>query len=160
MKTLTAQQEEIVRGAPAPDLVDLWLARAFNAQDVEAAAAMYHPDASVVRLDQVHGTDAVARGAAGIRETMAGYIGLKPHMDVVVHHTTVSGDIALCRSQWRITGTDNDGKPIEVQHHAMEVMTRLPSGRWVFLIDHPWEPTPHGQWTGRHPLSNEERSRP
>jgi ketosteroid isomerase-like protein len=55
MKTLTAQRKEIIKGAPAPELVDLWLARAFNAQDVEAAAAMYHPDASVVRLEQVHG---------------------------------------------------------------------------------------------------------
>jgi hypothetical protein len=26
--------------APSPELVDLWLARAFNAQDVDAAAAM------------------------------------------------------------------------------------------------------------------------
>jgi ketosteroid isomerase-like protein len=102
--------------------VDLWLARAFNTHDVEAAAAMYHPDASVVRLDQVHGTGAVARGTAGIREAMAGYIGLKPHMDVVVPHTTVSGDFALCRSQWRITGTDENGNPIEVHHHGMEVM--------------------------------------
>jgi ketosteroid isomerase-like protein len=138
MKTLTAQHKEIVRGAPSPDLVDLWLARAFNAQDVEAAAAMYHPEARVVRVDQVHGTDAVAHGAAGIRETMAGYIGLKPHMDVVVHHATVSGDFALCRSQWRITGTDKDGKPIEIHHHGMEVMRRLPNGEWVFFIDHPW----------------------
>jgi NAD(P)-dependent dehydrogenase (short-subunit alcohol dehydrogenase family) len=32
--------------APSPELVDLWLAKAFNAHDVEAAAAMYHPDAS------------------------------------------------------------------------------------------------------------------
>ncbi len=69
---------------------------------------------------------------------MAGYIGLKPHMDVVVHHTTVAGDFALCRSQWRITGTDGNGKPIEVHHHAMEVMRRLPNGEWVFFIDHPW----------------------
>ena len=125
-------------GAPSPELVDLWLARAFNAHDVEAAAAMYQPDASVVRLDQVHSTDAVARGAAGIRETMAGYIGLKPHMDVVVHHTTVSGDFALCRSQWLITGTDRNGKLIEVHHHGMEVMRRLPNCEWVFFIDHPW----------------------
>jgi hypothetical protein len=63
MKTLTAQRKEIIKGAPAPELVDLWLARAFNAQDVEAAAAMYHPDASVVRLEQVHGSTIVARGA-------------------------------------------------------------------------------------------------
>jgi hypothetical protein len=39
---------------------------------------MYHPDASVVRLEQVHGSTVVARGAEGIRETMAGYIGIKP----------------------------------------------------------------------------------
>jgi ketosteroid isomerase-like protein len=99
---------------------------------------MYHPDASVVRLGQVHGSEAVARGAGGIREAMAGYIGLKPHMDVVVHHTTVSGDFALCRSQWLITGTDQKGKPVEVHHHGMEVMRRLPNGEWVFFIDHPW----------------------
>ena len=42
-------------GAPSPELCNLWLARAFNAQDVEAAAAMYHPDASIVQVDQVHG---------------------------------------------------------------------------------------------------------
>ncbi|NJK52190.1 MAG: nuclear transport factor 2 family protein [Leptolyngbyaceae cyanobacterium SU_3_3] len=80
-------------GAPSPKLVDLWLAKAFNTQDIEAAAAMYHPEASVVCLEQVHGSDIVARGADAIRETMAGYIELKPHMDVVVHHTTVSGDL-------------------------------------------------------------------
>ena len=97
----------------------------------------YHPEASVVRLEQVHGSTIAARGADDIRATMAGYIGLK-HMDVVVHHTTVSGDFALCRSQWRITGTDQDGKPIEVHHHGMEVMRRLPNGEWVFFIDHPW----------------------
>lgn len=125
-------------GAPSPKLVDLWLAKAFNTQDIEAAAAMYHPEASVVCLEQVHGSDIVARGADAIRETMAGYIELKPHMDVVVHHTTVSGDFALCRSQWRIAGSDENGKSIEVHHHGMEVMRRLPNGEWVFFIDHPW----------------------
>lgn len=134
----TAQHKKIIMGAPSPELVDLWLARAFNALEVEAAAAMYHPEASVVRLEQVHGSTIVARGADDIRATMAGYIGLKPHMDVVVHHTTVSGDFALCRSQWRITGTDQDGKPLEVHHHGTEVMRRLPNGEWVFFIDHLW----------------------
>jgi hypothetical protein len=68
-------------GAPAPELVDLWLARAFNAQDIEAAAALYHPDARVVRLEHVHGSASVAHGATEIRETMAGYVGLRPRMD-------------------------------------------------------------------------------
>jgi hypothetical protein len=75
-------------GAPSPDLCNLWLARAFNAQDVDAAAAMYHPEASIVQIDDVHGGTSVARGASGIRKTMAAYVRLKPHMDVMTHHTT------------------------------------------------------------------------
>jgi hypothetical protein len=55
-------------GAPSPELVDEWLGRAFNAGDVHAAAAMYHPDASVVRLEQVHWDTGAARGGDGIRE--------------------------------------------------------------------------------------------
>jgi ketosteroid isomerase-like protein len=85
-------------GSPSPELSNLWLARAFNAQDVEAAAALYHPEASIVQVDDVHGGATVARGADGIRATMAAYIGLKPHMDVVTHHTTVAGDFTLTRS--------------------------------------------------------------
>jgi len=124
-------------GAPSPELCALWLARAFNAQDVEAAAALYHPDATIVQVDQVHGDTKIARGADGIRETMAAYIGLRPHMDVVTHHTTVAGDFAMTRSQWLIKGKDPQGNPIEVHHHGMEVHRKLPDGTWVFFIDHP-----------------------
>ena len=100
-------------GAPSPELCNLWLARAFNAQDVEAAAAMYHPEAAIVQVDEVHGDTRIARGAAGIRATMAAYVGLKPHMDVITHHTTVAGEFAMTRSQWLIRGRDQDGKPTE-----------------------------------------------
>jgi ketosteroid isomerase-like protein len=124
-------------GAPSPELCNLWLARAFNAQDVEAAAAMYHPEASIVQIDEVHGGTTIARGADAIRKTMAAYVGLKPHMDVVTHHTTVAGDFAMTRSQWLIRGVDANGRPVEVHHHGMEVHRRLPDGTWVFFIDHP-----------------------
>ncbi|WP_105404739.1 nuclear transport factor 2 family protein [Neorhizobium sp. T7_12] len=124
-------------GAPSPELCNLWLARAFNTQDVEAAAAMYHPEASIVQIDEVHGDTTIARGAEGILLTMAAYIGLKPHMDVVTHHTTIAGDFAMTRSQWLIRGADENGRAIEVHHHGMEVHRRLADGTWVFFIDHP-----------------------
>ena len=124
-------------GAPSPDLCNLWLARAFNAQDVEAAAALYDPDAldCAGRRGSRRGTS-IARGADGIRATMAAYIDLKPHMDVVTHHTTVAGDFAMTRSQWRITGQDKDGNPTEVHHHGMEVhrkgaRTALGTSSWI-----------------------------
>jgi ketosteroid isomerase-like protein len=103
----------------------------------EAAAAMYHPEASIVQVDEVHGDTRIARGPAGIRETMAAYVGLKPHMDVITHHTTVAGDFAMTRSQWLIRDQDKSGKPREVHHHGMEVHRQLPDGTWVFFIDHP-----------------------
>jgi ketosteroid isomerase-like protein len=63
-------------------------------------------------------------------------------MDVAIHHITRAGDFALVRSQWRITGTGNDGKPIELHHHGMEVMRRQPNGEWRFFIDHPYGADP------------------
>ena len=50
----------------------------------------------------------------------------------------MSGDFELCRSQWRIIGKDSNGKDIEVHHHGMEVMRRMPNGAWLFFTDHPW----------------------
>ncbi len=50
---MSKTKKETAVGAPSPELCNLWLARAFNAQDVEAAASMYHPDASIVQVDQV-----------------------------------------------------------------------------------------------------------
>lgn len=136
-------------GAPTPQLCNLWLARAFNAQDVEAAAAMYHPDAAIVRVNDVHGEAEIARGARGIRETMAAYIGMQPHMDVVTHHTTVAGDFAMTRSQWLITGVDQHGRHTEVHHHGMEVHRRLDDGTWVFFMDHPFGADP--SWAVERP---------
>jgi ketosteroid isomerase-like protein len=98
---------------------------------------MYHPEASIVQVDEVHGDTKIGRGPVGIRATMAAYVGLKPHMDVITHHTTVAGDFAMTRSQWLIRGHDKDGKWTEVHHHGMEVHRRLPDGTWVFFIDHP-----------------------
>lgn len=44
-----------------------------------------------------------------MRAIMAAYIDLKPHMHLVMHHVTRSGDFAMTRSQWLITGNDKDG---------------------------------------------------
>lgn len=122
--------------AKRPEDVDVLLARAFAAQDVDACAGLYHPDASVVRLADFGG--GVAKGDAAIREAMADYVGLAPTMDVTVHHVTQAGDLALVRSQWRVRGVDQAGAPIELHHHGMEVMRRDDDGYWQFYIDHPW----------------------
>ena len=66
---------------------------------------------------------------------------------------TVAGEFALCRSQWRITGTDRHGNPLEVHHHGMELMRRLKNGEWGFYIDHPWGAD--ASWVTVRPLHTE-----
>jgi ketosteroid isomerase-like protein len=129
--------------APAarePEQVDYLLARAFNAGDLDAAVALYEPDASVRRLPEQGGT--VATGDEGIREAMAYYVGLQPHMDITVHHVTRSGPIAVLRSQWRITGKTGTGEPILLSHHGIEVVRQQEDGSWKMLIDHPYAADP------------------
>jgi ketosteroid isomerase-like protein len=139
------QPQEISMGAPSPELCNLWLARVFNAQDVEAAAAIYHPEASIVQVDDVHGGASIAR-----RRWHPGHHGglhrLKPHMDVITHHTTISGDFAMTRSQWLIKGIDKNGQSTEVHR-------RLPEGTWVFFIDHPFGADP--SWAVKAPPHTE-----
>ena len=65
-------------GAPSPDLCALWLARAFNNQDVEAAAALYHPDASIVQVEMFMDVQELRGGSDGIRETMRPISGSNP----------------------------------------------------------------------------------
>ncbi|MCI0570907.1 MAG: nuclear transport factor 2 family protein [Myxococcaceae bacterium] len=117
------------------------------------AAAMYHPDAAIARVGEVHGETKISRGAQGIRETMAAYIGMKPHMDVVTHHTAVSGNFAMTRSRWLITGVDRNGKKLEVHHHGMEVHRRFPDGTWVYFMDHPFGADP--SWAVDRPPQTE-----
>ncbi len=126
--------------------------RAFNAGDVAAATAMHHPVSSIVEVDQVHGRASIARGADGIRRTMAAYMDMKPHIDVVTHQTTVSGDFAMTRSQWLIRGQDKGGKPVEVHYHGMRVHRRLSDGSGSSLSTIPGAPIPNGRcWPRRRP---------
>ena len=67
----TSGEMEDTMAAPSPEVSNLWLARAFNAQDVDAIAALYHPEAAIVQVDDVHGGTRIARGAEVIRATVA-----------------------------------------------------------------------------------------
>jgi ketosteroid isomerase-like protein len=57
-------------------------------------------------------------------------------MDVITHHTTRSGDFAMTRSQWLISGKDAEGSPVEVHHHGRH--RKRPDGTSAFFIDHPF----------------------
>ena len=119
--------------AQKPEDCDFLLVEALGKGDLEAALALYEPNASFV-LD----SGQVVTGAAAIREVMQGFLALKPKFTMEVK-AVQNGDenIALLRGKWNLTGTGPDGKPMIMSGNSTEVVRRQPDGSWKFIIDNP-----------------------
>lgn len=119
--------------ARRPEECDLLLVEALNNGDLEAALALYEPNASFV-LD----SGQIITGVAAIREVMQGFLALKPEFTMEVK-AVQNGDenIALLRGKWNLSGTGPDGKPMTMSGNSTEVVRRQPDGTWRFIIDNP-----------------------
>jgi uncharacterized protein (TIGR02246 family) len=117
--------------ARKPEECDTLLAEAVNRGDLEAAVALYEPNASFVQEP-----GKVVTGHAAIREVMQGFLAVKPKLTIEVN-ATQSGDIALLRSKWSLSGTGPDGKPMQMGGNGTEVVRRQADGTWLFVVDNP-----------------------
>jgi uncharacterized protein (TIGR02246 family) len=119
--------------ARKPEDCDLLLVEALGKGDLEAALALYEPNASFV-LD----SGQVITGLSAIREVMQGFLALKPKFTMEVKAVS-NGDenIALLRGKWNLSGTGPDGKPMTMSGNSTEVVRRQPDGSWKFIIDNP-----------------------
>ena len=117
--------------ARKPEECDMLVTEAIISGDLEAAVALYEPDAAfVVDGNVVTGTDA-------IREVMTGFIAMKPTIKFDGIAVYQSGDIALTVASYNMTGTGPDGSPINASGKSAEVVRRQPDGTWRFIIDCP-----------------------
>jgi len=117
--------------ARKPEECDTLLAEALNRGDLETAVALYEPNASFVQEP-----GKVVTGHAAIRGVMQGFLAVKPKLTIQVN-ATQSGDLALLRSQWSLSGTGPDGKPMQMSGNGTEVVRRQADGTWLFVIDNP-----------------------
>ncbi len=106
----------------------------FNAGDLDGLLALYEPDA-LLCADPEGGP---ARGRQAIRAALAGFLALKGRLTLETKLAAQNGDLALLRSEWRVTGTDADGKAVDMTHNSAEVVRRGPDGIWRYIIDHPY----------------------
>ncbi len=120
--------------ARKPEECDILVVEAMQRKDLEAAVALYEPNAAFV-LD----SGEVVTGQAAIREVLKGWIALDD-----VRFTTeikairsADGNLAMLRGTWRATGKGPDGKPVTSTGNNVEVVRRQPDGTWLFVIDHP-----------------------
>lgn len=117
-----------------PEQCDVLLIEAMNRGDLEAAVALYEPNASLV-LD----SGEIVTGRAAIREAAQSYLALKPKITIEVAKAIQNGDgdIALTGTTWSVTDIDADGKPFTGSGKSAEVVRRQPYGTWLFAVDNP-----------------------
>jgi|SoiMetStandDraft_5_1073268.scaffolds.fasta_scaffold16201_3 uncharacterized protein (TIGR02246 family) len=118
--------------ARKPEECDLLLAEALHKGDVDAAVALYEPNASLV----LYGSGQVVTGRAAIREVLQSFVDLK--LQITMEVTAVQngdGDLALTRTKTTATGVDADGQPVSMSGRTVELVRRQPDGTWLFVID-------------------------
>ena len=118
--------------AHTPEDCDNLVMKAILAGDVEAAVALYEPNARFVA-----GPDQVLEGHDQIRAAMPGMMAGQPAGTIKVTQVVQSGDLALLCSDWEMTATGADGKRTTDKGRGREVVRRQADGTWRFVIDHP-----------------------
>jgi uncharacterized protein (TIGR02246 family) len=120
--------------ARKPEECDILIAEAIKRKDLEAAVALYEPNATFV-LD----SGEVVTGRAAIREALKAWIGLDDvrFTTEVKAFQSADGNLAITRGTWSATTKGPDGKPVTLTGKNVEVVRRQPDGTWLFVIDNP-----------------------
>jgi uncharacterized protein (TIGR02246 family) len=80
----------------------------------------------------------LARGLAGIREALGGFITMKGKLDLKVTRVLEANGLALVIGVWSFSGTGPDGQPVKLASKSADVLRRQADGSWRFVIDNPW----------------------
>jgi ketosteroid isomerase-like protein len=104
-----------------------------NTGDLDALMNLYEPGAAFAAQPGV-----LAHVPAGIRGSLAGFVGLHGELDLRVTRVLEVGDLALVAGTWTFEGTDPDGEPVRLAADNADVLRRQPDGTWRFVIDNPW----------------------
>lgn len=109
------------------------LTRAINQGDVEAALALYEPNAILMAQP-----NQAARGTTQLREALTRFVALKPRLRAEAEYVIEAGDIALYVSRWTLEGTDPSGTGVSMGGESTDVLRRQADGRWLIALDNPW----------------------
>ncbi|MFJ4778927.1 YybH family protein [Streptomyces sp. NPDC088762] len=102
----------------------------FNSGDGELFDRLYRQDA----ISNFSGTPLT--GAERLK-FFKDFLALKPALQAKVTHSYVAGDVALIGVEFRIDGTDADGKPLHIEGKCTDVLRRVEDGRWLMAVDRP-----------------------
>ena len=129
----------------APDLIGPPVARepaevlllacaALTDGDLEAAVALYEPDAALS-----WGDDHTAAGHAAIRRVLAGVMDMRLPLRAQAIRVLRAGPLALITGERTLTGTGLDGAAVALTGSAALIARCQPDGTWLTAADQ-WRP--------------------
>ena len=98
------------------------LGQALNSGDLEAAVALYDPEACVVPEP---GT--MVKGTAAIRETLTGFLSMKPTITAPPSQVIQTGELAAVFNSWSLIGS-GPFRAFVTKCCALTTMHHAPSG--------------------------------
>ena len=119
--------------ARTPEDVDRLFAEALNAGNLDALAALYEPQATLMPSP-----GKLVTGSAAIRESLATFLAGSPKMSLAVRLVAQSGELAVTSAKWEMSMTGPDGKPVQMSAQSVEVVRRQADGSWRAVIDLPF----------------------
>jgi len=119
--------------AMTPEALDTLFAAALNAGDLDALAALYEPQASLMPSP-----GQLVAGTAAIRQALGGLLAGKPTITLTAQTLSQAGDLALVSANWQLAMTGPEGNRTTVNGRSVEVLRRQPAGHWLFAIDFPF----------------------
>ena len=102
------------------------LAAAFNTGDVATVMSMYDVSGIIVPRPGMP-----VSGEKQFEESIKAILSIKGRMEIKTVYCLQTGDVALGRSEWRIT----DGDEVKISAKGIEVMKRQADGSWKIVID-------------------------
>lgn len=118
---------------PSPLDVVTQLVNAMNKCELEMALSLFEPGAAFVVKPGV-----VVTGTLAIRETLAGFMALKPMLTIEAQQVVEAGEVAQYCARWNIRGTDPSGNPVQLSGRSSSILRRQSNRTWLFLVDNPW----------------------
>jgi ketosteroid isomerase-like protein len=108
--------------------------KALKARDVDTLVDLYEPTGILI----VHPSGKEAAGHAAVRDGLNELLAMNPTITPKKSQLLFAGDIVLSLARWTFTGTEPDGKLVELEGTATDVLRRQADGRWLVAIDNVW----------------------
>jgi ketosteroid isomerase-like protein len=103
------------------------LAAAFNTGDVATVMNMYDVTGIIVPEP-----GKPVSGKEKFEEAIKAILSIKGKMEIKTVYCLQTGNIAVGRSEWRIT----DGNEVKISAKGIEVMKQQDNGSWKIVVDH------------------------